>query len=57
MSRLVDPVHLFNAAGLSVLTEAHLNRRIKELEEELAKEKSRVRLLTKRLTEQGADPN
>jgi hypothetical protein len=48
-TRLVDPVHFFNARGFSVMTEDAYLARIKELETQLAKSQADCRTLAIRL--------
>lgn len=48
-SRLVDPVHFFNARGFSIMTEDDYIERIKVLEEQLATANSNCRTLAQRL--------
>lgn len=55
MSRLVDPVHFFNARGKSVLTQDHLEARVEELETENAKLKRRLKAAVTRLRELSAE--
>lgn len=53
MSKLVDPVHFFNARGMSVLTEDHLHARIRELEAQKAELERKLASAMRRLQEQG----
>ena len=47
--RLVDPIHLFNERGASLLTIDHLAARNRELELEIEELADKVRRLTTRL--------
>lgn len=49
MSRLVDPIHLFNHLGESVLSNAHLTAEVERLTRELERAKSERNTLARRL--------
>lgn len=57
MSRLVDPVHFFNARGTSALTEAHLAERIRELEEENARLRRLLKLAGRQIQKLAERPS
>jgi len=52
----VDPIHFFNARGLSILSEDHLAHRVAELEKENAELRRRVRSLALRLRASAEEP-
>ena len=53
MSRLVDPIHFFNARGKSVLTQEGLEERVEELTMENQRLKRMLKLAAQRLRQAG----